>query len=109
VDTLEKQFDAAMMNIYHRAKAEAKYTASIFFNMVSEKGGLATAKQLINSKEPSVGCTQLYFKDRLDLTVEAVVVEERKWHSLFTPEELAKANARLKEYHYQSNTQAQAF
>jgi len=52
-DNLEKQFDVAMMNIYHRAKSEAKYTASIFFNMVNTKGGLLTAKQLVNSKEPS--------------------------------------------------------
>ena len=65
-DALEKQFDTAMMNIYPRAKAEAKYTASIFFNMVSEKGGLATTRQLINSKEPSEGYTQSQRPSRLD-------------------------------------------
>lgn len=100
-DDLEKQFDSAMMNIYHRAKAEANYTASFFFNMVSVNGGLATARQLINSKKPSEGYTQLYLKGRLDLTVEAVVVEETRWHSLFSPDELTKAKARLEEYRYQ--------
>jgi hypothetical protein len=40
-------------------------------------------------------------KGRLELTVEAVVVKEAKWHALFAPEELARARARLKEYRYQ--------
>jgi hypothetical protein len=97
---LEKQFDIAMMNIYHRAKYEAKYTASIFFYMVNTKGGLITAKQLINSKEPSDGYTQLWLKGRLDLTVEALVVEDVKWHSLFTDEEIASAEARLRAHDY---------
>jgi hypothetical protein len=34
----------------------------------------------------------------LDLTVEAVVVEEPKWHSLFSKEELAKARKRFADY-----------
>jgi hypothetical protein len=32
--------------------------------------------------------------------VEAVVIENERWHELFTPEELAKARLRLKEYGY---------
>ena len=98
---LEKQFDMAMMTIYQRAKTEARYTASIFFNMINDKGGLATAKQLINSKDPSDGYTQLYLKGRLDLTVEAVVVENPEWHTLFLPEELDRARARLRAYGYE--------
>ena len=69
--------------------------------MVSEKGGLASARQLIDSKQPLDGYTQLYLKGRLDLTVEALVVEEIRWHELFTAEQLRKAEARLLEYHYQ--------
>jgi hypothetical protein len=32
------------------------------------------------------------------LTVEAVVVENAKWHSLFTAEEIARSRKRLKDY-----------
>jgi hypothetical protein len=97
---LEKQFDAAMFEIYRRAKAEAGYTASIFLQMISDRGGLDTAKYLINARKPSDGYTHLYKRGRLDLTVEAMVVENQKWHQLFVPEELEKARRRLKEYGY---------
>lgn len=53
--------------------------------------GIATAKYLINSPKPSTGYTALFQLGRLDLTVEALVIEELRWHSLFTPEELARA------------------
>jgi hypothetical protein len=95
---LSKQFDAAM--IYQRAKSEAGYNATIFLRMISDRGGLATAKYLINSPTPSLGYTHLYERGRLDLTVEATVVENPRWHELFTNEELAAASSRLKKYGY---------
>jgi hypothetical protein len=93
-------FDAPMFEIYHRAKSEAGYTASIFLNMLTDRGGVATAKTLINAAKPSDGYTKLFDLGRLDLTVEAMVVRETKWHSLFEPEEIEKAKKRLKEYRY---------
>jgi hypothetical protein len=93
-------FDQAMFEIYRLAKSEAGYTASIFLRMITEKGGLATAKQLINTPKPSDGYTHLYERGRLDLTVEALVVEGQEWHPLFTPEEIEKARQRLALYHY---------
>jgi len=97
---LLKQFDMAMFEIYKRAKTEAGYNATIFLRMVSDKGGLATAKYLINSPKPSDGYTHLYERGRLDLTVEAMVVENPKWHKLFTPDEITAANKRLINYGY---------
>lgn len=99
---LEKRFNEAMLNIYKRAKNEAHYTARIFLDMVVDRGGLATAKYLINSDKPSEGYTRLYERNRLDLTVEAMVVEDESWHPLFAPEELARAEKRLKAYGYKS-------
>jgi hypothetical protein len=75
---LFKQFDQAMLTIYRRAIAEAKCTASIFFRMLDEKG---RTKYLINSESPSEGYTRLYELGRLDLTVEAVVVEGPRWRT----------------------------
>jgi hypothetical protein len=98
---LEAQFTEAMFDIYRRAKAEARYNATIFLQMITDNGGLATARTLINASRPSDGYTALYLRNRLDLTVEAVVVEHLRWHSLFLPEELDKARKRLREYNYE--------
>ncbi|WP_262271842.1 hypothetical protein [Microvirga yunnanensis] len=97
---LVKQFDEAMFTIYRRAKSEASYNPSIFLSMLSRRGGLDTAKYLINSEKPSDGYTHLFERGRLDLTVEALVVENQKWHGLFTEAELTRAKKRLKDYNY---------
>ena len=97
---LSKQFDTAMFDIYRRAKSEAGYNATIFLGMLNDRGGLSTAKYLINAPKPSDGYTNLYERGRLDLTVEAMIVESPKWHSLFTPEEVDKARRRLRQYDY---------
>ncbi|WP_439597978.1 hypothetical protein [Falsiroseomonas sp.] len=98
--TLEERFDAAMMNIYKRARSEAKYNATIFLGMLLDKRGLRTAKQLINEPNVSDGYTALWERGRLDLTVEAMVIDHPEWHSLFEEEELAKARKRLEQYGY---------
>lgn len=100
MQTLSKQFDVAMFDIYRRAKSEAGYNATIFLGMLDDRGGLSTAKYLINSPTPSEGYTNLYERGRLDLTVEAMVVENTKWHALFTAEEVEKARVRLRKYNY---------
>jgi hypothetical protein len=101
MSNLAAQFDSAMLDIYNRAKVEAKYHATIFFQMLADNRGVATAKTLINSAKPSDGYTALYERNRLDLTVEAVVIGNPKWHTLFTPDELSRARKRLKDYGYQ--------
>jgi hypothetical protein len=93
-------FDEAMFNVYRLAKEEAGYNATIFLGMLHDRGGLATAKALINAPKPSDGYTALYERGRLDLTVEAVVVENSVWHSLFTKDELDKSRKRLLAYGY---------
>jgi hypothetical protein len=98
---LETQFDHAMFDIYRRGKAEAKYNASIFLQLVTARGGLETARYLINQPKPSDRYTHLYERARLDLTVEALVVENKQWHPLFQTEEVDKARKRLSDYGYQ--------
>lgn len=97
---LIEQFNAAMFSIYSRAKTEAGYNATVFLRMLTDKNGVDTAKYLINAAKPSDGYTNLYERQRLDLTVEALVVENPKWHSLFTEGEIQKARKRLIEYRY---------
>ena len=97
---LEAQFDRAMKDIYVRAKSEANYNASIFYRMLCDHRGLATAKYLINERQVSDGYTALWERDRLDLTVEAEVVDNPKWYPLFTDDEVEKARRRLRDYGY---------
>ena len=99
-DQLEKEFHAAMVEIYHAAKRETGYNATRFLQMVSNRGGLPTAKLLLASDAPSDGYTELWKRGRLDLTVEALVADNPRWQPLFTHAELKRAKARLAEYGY---------
>lgn len=98
--SLIENFDTAMMGIYHKAVSETGYRASIFLNMLYEHRGLETARRLIHSPTVSDGYTALWELDRLDLTVEALIIENTSWHELFSDEELTICRNRLKEYRY---------
>lgn len=87
-----------MFDIYRQADTEIGYRPTVFLDMLHRQGGVLTAKQLINAPRPSAGYTRLYEANRLDLTVEAVVAGNSKWHSLFTESELDRARRRLKDY-----------
>jgi len=67
--------------------------------MISNRGGLATAKKLLAENKSQYGLTALYKCNRLDLTVEALVLKE-KYRSLFTEKELKAARKRLGDLHY---------
>jgi hypothetical protein len=54
---------------------------------------------LINSPHVSEGYTALWERKRLDLTVEALVLDPQ-WKELFTKDELNKAKQRLLDYRY---------
>ena len=100
---IEIEFDRTMMEIYVRAKKEANYTATIFHRMLSKHRGVETAKRLINDPTVSDGYTALWERGRLDLTVEAVVLDNPRWHQLFTQDEIERARDRLDQYHYFRN------
>ncbi len=88
-----------MVEVYRRAKQEAGYHATYFLQMVSERGGLATARHLLQTSSVSDGFTTLWERHRLDLTVEAVVLRQQ-FAPLFTEQELRTARSRLEEYGY---------
>ena len=74
--------------------------------MVSDRGGLATARYLLHASSVSEGFTALWERRRLDLTVEAVVLQER-FAPLFSDEERRIARARLREYGYHAGGRPQ--
>lgn len=96
---LEAEFHGAMLDIYRRAKSEADYNATRFIGMVSDRGGLETARYLLHATTVSDGYTALWERGRLDLTVEAVILAS-KWKPLFSKTEREIAIKRLREYEF---------
>lgn len=89
-----------MLGIYKRAKTEAKYNASRYLQMLHENGALETAQVLINSSSVSEGYTALWERQRLDLTVEALIWDNPEFHELFAKDELKTIEKRLIDYQY---------
>jgi hypothetical protein len=97
VDEAELKWKRVMVSIYETAKRELGYNASRFIQMVSEQGGIAAARQLVWSDRPSDGFTFLWEHHRLDLTVEAHMLDE-EFASLFSDEDRQQALDRLALY-----------
>jgi hypothetical protein len=96
---LHKRFTEAMFDIYKRALREADYHASRFHQMITDDGGYETAKTLIHAPHPSEGYTALWERHRLDLTVEALILDSQ-WDELFDEADRQAARARLEQYEY---------
>lgn len=95
---VERQFEDFL-----RAKVEEansfKYVPTKFLGMLSSSGAYATATQLLSSKDLTSGYQRLWQNQRLDLSVEALVLEH-EWWEYFDPMLLQRAEARLREFNY---------
>ncbi len=91
-----------MVGIY-RDVGEFGYYPTYFLRMVIDRGGLAAAKQLLSGTDHSSGLVRLWQERRLDLSVEALVLQE-PWSDLFTDAELSEAARRLEELGYVPRT-----
>lgn len=98
--SLIEEFNQDMYNIYKHAKTEVKYNATRFLHMLDDHGGIDTAHILINSPNVSDGYTTLWEKGRLDLTMEALIHDNPKYHELFSDLELSIVRKRLRNYGY---------
>ena len=95
----EDLFHRAMVGVYERARDEAGYNATRFIQMVAERGGLETARQLLHVSTVSDGFTALWEKGRLDLAMEFQVLQPQ-FDELFTETERAIARERLLAYRF---------
>lgn len=95
--SLAKEFDSAMLAIYERALSEAHYKATRFLQMIGECGGVETASRLL--PHMSDGFAELWSRNRLDLTVKALVIQPR-WKPLFSAGQRDAAQRRLAECGY---------
>lgn len=96
---IENKFNEDMKNIYFSAKRDIGYTAIRFMQLVSQKGGLQAAKQLVAKEGGTYGFEVLWENKRLDLSVEALVLKP-EYESLFSDDEKQLYNERLKEFGY---------
>lgn len=95
--TTAHDFEGAMREIANRSIKEVGYKPTYFIGMLSELGGIETARRLTLATTPSDGFTRLWEANRLDLTVEMVVLRPEFEH-LFDPGVLDAAHRRLAAY-----------
>ena len=96
---IENLFNEDMKNIYFTAKRDINYTATRFMQLVSQKGGLQAAKQLIVKEGGTYGFEVLWENKRLDLSVEALVLKP-EYITLFSYEERMLCKDRLEKFGY---------
>lgn len=95
---LIQEFDAAMEGLYRQIREETNYNPSRFLQMLHQYRGVETACRLIGAQ--TQGYTKLYLLGRLDLTVEAFIVENPKWWPLFSEDDYARSIERLMHHKY---------
>jgi|GEM_PF-573231 len=100
LDDIARGFHDAMIGIYKAgAKLSPPYSATRFLQMVVELGGKEAANQLLAAPQPWEGFTELFSRNRLDLSVEYLVLKN-PWRKLFNADQLEVARKRLEEVHY---------
>lgn len=97
---LRKEFHKDMIGVYQRAKKECRYNATRFLQMVASQEGLTVAKSFIQKNQPTEGFATLWELGRLDLTVEALLLEP-KYRELFIEQEREIVRERLTEYGFE--------
>lgn len=95
---LEAEFLEAMLDVYC-AVAEVVNPPKRFRVMLHQYGAVKTARRLLSKDELQDTFIELALRQRLDLSVEALVLQP-KYRQLFTDAELQKAQSRLKSCGY---------
>lgn len=90
-----ERFTAFLREKAAEAKRELKYDPRQFLSMLSAEGGYSTVTKLVGGKNPSDGFVKLWECGRLDLSVEALVLET-EWIRFFEEQLLKEAERKLK-------------
>ena len=84
---LETKFEKELIKKCETAKSETDYNPVRFLQTLSKHGGVKTAKEIIRKGGASEGFNKLQAARRLDLTMEASVIDI-KYAQLFTDDEV---------------------
>jgi hypothetical protein len=97
--SLQAEFTHALEGTVEAAKARG-YIPTYFLQMLSEHGGVETAKRLLAKSEPQTGLFELWNLGILHESMEAIICDKPKYQSLFTSQEIGEAHRRLEELNY---------
>lgn len=97
--SLEAEFTQALEGTIEAAKARG-YIPTYFMQMLSEHGGVETAKRLLAKSEPQTGLFELWNLGILHESMEAVICDNLRFRPLFEAAEIAEAHRRLEELNY---------
>lgn len=89
---LQAEFTAHLLSLAQRSNDELHFHPGYFIKMVKIQGGVGAAKTRLAKPSASEGFDVLKKLSRLDLSMEAAVIE-LPWASMFTTAELAIARA----------------
>jgi 5-methylcytosine-specific restriction protein A len=95
----DEDFTAFLRDKAAEAYRAVKYKPNEFLKMLGLIGGYKTAVSLLAKPKVSDGFTRLYLERRLDLTIEAVILESR-WARYFDESLISAAEVRLREVGY---------
>ena len=98
--SLEEQFHERMLRLCAEAQPVIGNLVNPLQASISTLRGLGAAKVLLYAAHVATGFEELWIKKRLDLSVEAIVLEP-EWAELFTDYELGIARERLESAGYQ--------
>lgn len=101
---VEQGFHQEMLRICEETN-KFGYNPTYFLRMVLDHGGIDAARRLLQGNEISYGLMRLWKEGRLDISMEALVLQE-PWSSLFTEAELRVAKQRLTDLGYAFSTTA---
>jgi hypothetical protein len=91
--------DRALLDITERCRRELDYNPRYFVSMLAQHGSLGAVRRLLAAPAVSDGFVLLWERQRLDLSVEAIVIDPRFAH-LFTEQEREIAGRRLEDFGY---------
>ncbi|WP_409307814.1 HNH endonuclease [Pseudomonas putida] len=92
-------FTAFLREKAAEAERAVKYRPNEFLKMLGSIGGYKAVVSLLTKSKVSDGFTRLYLERRLDLTVEAIVLESR-WSRFFDEHLISSAERRLSKVGY---------
>lgn len=99
IEAKKIRFSEAVADLYKRTQIECNHRQTFLKDLVDSMGGYRAAKKILGNKKYLIGLASLKNYNRLDLSVEALVVDPQ-WDGIFTRRQLEVANSRLAQYGY---------
>ncbi|KAF0187236.1 MAG: hypothetical protein FD163_511 [Hyphomonadaceae bacterium] len=103
IEAKKIRFSEAVSGLYKRTQIECNHRQTFLKDLADSIGGYRAAKKILGNKKYLIGIASLKNYNRLDLSVEALVVDPQ-WEGIFTKRQLEVARERLSQYGFGTNT-----